>query len=753
MKRITSLLLALIMILSLFSGCSSEKAEGPEVESAVPIVQEESPEQEEAPEIQLVLEEDWVPGQIRENLDQTIRWEEMLEMLTNIITLCNASGLESWNAVVRSNNGKMERDDGMLAIYEAACVLGIGHEARTSWLEYTGHYNAHRVWETNYSPNETVFTNVREVAPYEDNPGHLAGWDYLISAQFYSLGQSSAANAEPFFAPVQGDIGFNSPLTRREAITAAAKLKQAYEVTKLGGFRVEATNWDDPLLADAKAARDAILHSPTTITKGEQFVLGETYTGNAYYVSNAGNDNRNGLSPETAWATLSKVEKANLQYGDAVFFERGGVWQGHLFMQYGVTYSAYGEGEKPIITGSPLDAAQPEKWTLYSETADGGKIWKYAEETEDCGVILLNGGEIVARKSYPIWNGSEYTNRDAETYIMEEELYDLMFFSAVDLHGVAIGEMIEGNGMKGPLYLRCDAGNPGEVYSKIEMSVTSSGTTTAEKGWNAIDNIHFRCYAVTGMDCNCHDHIVYQNCETAWCGGGLKSYPPSIYKDGQLKALISGGGMLLFGSNVTARNNYIHDIENKGIAVVINGSSGDGHRSLERVNVLAEGNVVEHCGNSLYMMVEYLSPDDEWKVEDIRFVGNFIVNVGYGWRQKNQMELEEKGESAVMMNNVLATGEVLLENNVFYRATGTLIYVQGKDLQNEAIMPTFRNNTYVQDRDQVLFAKVDDQVDRYPETTLATSDQSLMEKCVQEYMGDTTGKVIVCQPAAPLLGF
>ena len=189
----------------------------------------------------------------------------------------------------------------------------------------------------------------------------------------------------------------------------------------------------------------------------------------------------------------------------------------------------------------------------------------------------------------------------------------------------------------------------------------------------------------------------------------------------------------------------MHDGETKGSAEVINGSAGDGHRSLERVNVLAEGNVVEHCGNSLYMLVAYLSPDDEWKVEDIRFVGNFIVNTGYGWRQKNQMELEEKGESAVMMNNVLATGEVLLENNLFYRATDTLIYVQGKDLQNEAIMPTFRNNTYVQDRDQVLFAKVDAQVDRYPETTLATSDQSLMEKCVQEYMGDTTGKVSVLE--------
>ena len=728
MKRITSLLLALIMILSLFSGCSSKKTEEPEVESTVPIVQEESPE------IQVLMGADWVPEKIRENLDETIRWDEMLEMLTNIITLCNASGLENWNAVVRSNNGKMERDDGMLAIYEAACVLGIGHQARTSWLEYTGHYNAHRVWETNYSPNETVFTNVREVAPYEDNPGHVAGWDYLNSAQCYSLGQSSAANAEPFFAPVQGDIGFNSPLTRREAITAAAKLKQAYEVTKLGGFSVEATNWDDPLLADAKAARDAILHSPTTITKGEQLVLGETYTGNAYYVSNTGNDNSNGLSPETAWATLGKVEKAKLQYGDAVFFERGGVWQGHLFMQYGVTYSAYGEGEKPIITGSPLDAAQPEKWTLHAETADGGKIWKYAEETEDCGVILLNGGEVIARKSYPVWNGNEYINHDAEPYIMEEELYDLMFFSALDLRGVAVEENIEGNGMKGSLYLRCDAGNPGEVYEKIELALVPMGSADDGKGWNTVDNIHFRCYAVSGL-CG-RLQTVFQNCEIDWCGGGIKYYRADQ------TVCISGGGMLLFGVDLTARNNYIHDCENKGIAIVINGGE---HDDSERMNILAEGNIVERCGSSVYLWTGLFGPDAEWKYENIRFHNNYFVNGAYGWRQRNMPALLEYGDQLINFNDILATGEILFENNLFYRAAGTLIYLQGRDLQNEAVMPIMRDNIYIQDRDQVLFAKVDDQVDRYPETTLATSDQSLMEKCVQEYMGDTTGKVSVIE--------
>ena len=54
----------------------------------------------------------------------------------------------------------------------------------------------------------------------------------------------------------------------------------------------------------------------------------------------------------------------------------------------------------------------------------------------DAGVILLNGGEVVARKAYPRWNGKEYTNSEGETYVVEEELADLMYFSAVNLMGV-----------------------------------------------------------------------------------------------------------------------------------------------------------------------------------------------------------------------------------------------------------------------------------------------------------------------------
>lgn len=44
----------------------------------------------------------------------------------------------------------------------------------------------------------------------------------------------------------------------------------------------------------------------------------------ALYVSDSGNDEHEGLSPETARATLDWVNKAPLEYGDAVLLERGG---------------------------------------------------------------------------------------------------------------------------------------------------------------------------------------------------------------------------------------------------------------------------------------------------------------------------------------------------------------------------------------------------------------------------------------------
>ena len=60
-------------------------------------------------------------------------------------------------------------------------------------------------------------------------------------------------------------------------------------------------------------------------------------SGKRYYVSETGNDTNDGLSPESAWATLEHVNRANhLRTGDVVLFRRGDLFRGILQTKSGV---------------------------------------------------------------------------------------------------------------------------------------------------------------------------------------------------------------------------------------------------------------------------------------------------------------------------------------------------------------------------------------------------------------------------------
>jgi hypothetical protein len=171
-----------------------------------------------------------------------------------------------------------------------------------------------------------------------------------------------------------------------------------------------------------------------------------------YYVSNSGSDSNDGKSPATAWKSLNKVSTAELSKGDFVLFERGGYFRGQLKAQSGVTYSAYGEGEKPIICGSTEDGANKVKWKNV-----GGNVWEYQTVFwTDVGSMVFNHGENHAIKwlvyknadgilqeyrTKTIWNGVTSLNEDLHFW------HDLS---------------------KGKIYLYSEV-NPGERFDSIEF--------------------------------------------------------------------------------------------------------------------------------------------------------------------------------------------------------------------------------------------------------------------------------------------
>lgn len=69
-----------------------------------------------------------------------------------------------------------------------------------------------------------------------------------------------------------------------------------------------------------------------------------------YYVSNTGDDDADGLTPATAWETLTKVNGFAYTSGDIISFECGSEWAGGINISQSITANSYGTGEKPKLT-------------------------------------------------------------------------------------------------------------------------------------------------------------------------------------------------------------------------------------------------------------------------------------------------------------------------------------------------------------------------------------------------------------------
>ena len=93
-----------------------------------------------------------------------------------------------------------------------------------------------------------------------------------------------------------------------------------------------------------------------------------------YYISVSGCDSNDGLTPETPWKTIQKLN-SSVKCGDTICFKRGDIFFGQVRAPKGntstmpTTYTSYGEGTKPII--SEYKTARHNVWEAY-----GDGIWR-----------------------------------------------------------------------------------------------------------------------------------------------------------------------------------------------------------------------------------------------------------------------------------------------------------------------------------------------------------------------------------------
>ncbi len=231
---------------------------------------------------------------------------------------------------------------------------------------------------------------------------------------------------------------------------------------------------------DADYLRAKILNTPNTEDLYE-------IKGTKYYFSTEGDDNNDGLSPETPKKTLEAIEALPLKDGDAILFKRGNIFRfaRTLTLISGTTYGSYGKGMKPAFYGSPEEYAQNDTW---KEVAPN--IWEIDFPYDYASGCVIDYSRIIGVQKF----------RDKE-FLAENGDYRNDF-----------------NNHK--FYLYCDQGKPNEVYSSIEIMNSASVFHITGGHDLTIDNLCIKYSSGFAISMTrFHNNLNITNCEFGFLGG------------------------------------------------------------------------------------------------------------------------------------------------------------------------------------------------------------------------------------------
>ncbi len=448
-------------------------------------------------------------------------------------------------------------------------------------------------------------------------------------------------------------------------------------------------------------------------------------TGTTYYVSNStGDDANDGRTPETAWKTLTKVSRSQgtvIKQGDTVLLKRGDMWRAESIVASvdDVTYSAYGEGAKPILNYSPEDGAlDPNKWTLYDKEHN---IWVYETKMVDVGCITFN-----YKSDNPTWGYKECPDLlDGKFYVRgtnQTKAYDMVESFNNDLDYFCDIPSYNFTSQTGNLYLRCDKGNPAEVFDSIEFALD---LTLFRGGANnlTVDNLCFMFAGAFGVAAGSNTGLTVTNNEFGWIGGGI-----FYYENSSAMGLVRyGNAVQVYGSAVdyTVDNNYIYQCFDTGIThQQSNAESGD----IRMDNITYTNNVIEDCVWS----IEYYNQEPKSGVglregKNVRIENNILRRAGYGFgctRHNGNPSNHMHGAGI----NRYDVGTFSIKNNIFDRSTYVLVNINSID---DAYLPILENNTFIQmlDRDLGFY------------NTVLQSYDSIADYKIKKLFGDETADV------------
>ncbi|MBE6551381.1 MAG: hypothetical protein E7665_04525 [Ruminococcaceae bacterium] len=426
-----------------------------------------------------------------------------------------------------------------------------------------------------------------------------------------------------------------------------------------------------------------------------------SFSGDSYYVSAEGSDDNDGMSPSSPWKTLSKVSESKLSRGDAVRFRRGDVFRGYVRTCPGVTYCAYGEGEKPKLYGWDKDLSGKGMWTLYDKE---NMIWKLNDAILDCGTLVFDHGALHSRKLIPSYINGKYVCRDDESkdFHMENEMTeDLDIFcrytermTESPSKGESFPVPVIDEKSFGELYLRCDKGDPSEVFSSIEALPKRNMIYVGGNENVTVDNLclkYIGAHAIGAGGVSVKG-LTVRNCEIGWIGGSVQHYlgtDPNYPQGGRGTVTRYGNGVEIYGGcdGYTVENCYIYQCYDAAITHQV---TTDKTR-FEMKNIRYRGNIVENCVYSVEYFLEKLNGERDSFIGDCVIEENILRLCGYGWGQQRHNKETPAHIKGWDYENT-AEGSVI-RNNIFDRSAYRMVHITAKSAES---LPDIYDNVYIQ---------------------------------------------------------
>ncbi len=437
----------------------------------------------------------------------------------------------------------------------------------------------------------------------------------------------------------------------------------------------------------------------------EHFVLHEPdlshVTGSVYYLSTTGDDANAGTSPTTAWKSLDRINTFSFSEGDAVLFERGGMWRGYITAQSGVTYSSYGKGALPIINGSTKNYADPALWI----PTEIPHVWRCTETLKNVGIMAFDHSDALG--IYEELYGTILFHAPSD-----KEYYDARNGRALDANDLSQDLQFYSDLKTGELYLFCTDGNPGERFSDIEIGEQKL-LFKVGGDWHGhditLDGLRFRytgAHGVSGGGVGCHD-IIVRNCVFDWIGGSVLT-SDALY----------GNAIEMYGQvqNFTVENNWCYQIFDTGITFQ---ASSRCESDVNFKNIVIQNNLVEYCHWAIeYYNQPYTKTGDSYarSVEHVRISNNVCRFGGMGWGLGDRNEFLSVGTAQAASATLLCswglpddTHDFLISGNVFDRCEGFLGLIQYLPGGDREVV--FSDNLYIQNKGAAFGKYHDSRID------------------------------------------